>query len=92
MKIIKYTLTPEGTIPEYIVNGGHMPVYTSKDFPQNIDLIGIATDDAPEPGFLTKEDLLDYAADKNFSFKSLVTGEDTSIETVVDLLWNELGA
>ena len=90
MKIIKYTLTPEGTIPEYIVNGGHMPVYTSNSFPQNVDLIGIATDDAPEPSFLTKEDLLNYAADKNFSFKNLVTGEVTPIETVVDLLWNEV--
>lgn len=50
MKLIKYTLTPEGTIPEYVVDGGYLAVANSGASPQDWDLVGVANDDAAQVG------------------------------------------
>ena len=48
MKLITYTLTPEGEIPAYVVTGGQFPVPNNLESPQDYTLVGWATDDAPE--------------------------------------------
>jgi hypothetical protein len=50
MKMIKYTLNADGTIPDYVLDGGYLAVANASSSPQDLDLIGVATDDAPQAG------------------------------------------
>ena len=49
-KIIKYTLEANGTIPNYIDDGGYYPKANGGNSPQDWDLIGATTDGSDETG------------------------------------------
>ena len=49
-KIIKYTLTANGTIPTYIADGGYLPNANSNSSPQDLDMIGATVDGSSETG------------------------------------------
>jgi len=91
MKIIKYTLTPEGTVPIYVVDGGYLAIKNNNTYPQNYDIVGIATDTATEENFLNETALLAYLQDNNFIFKNPHTEVVTPLETVVSDMWKTLG-
>ena len=91
MKLIKYTLTSEGTIPEYVVDGGYLPVKNSLAWPQDLDLIGVALDGATQTGFVNKEELTSYIESKGIEFKNSLTDEITPVSTIVDSIWAKLG-
>ena len=90
MKLIKYTLTPEGTIPEYVTDGGYLAFENNNAWPQNLDLVGVATDDAPQEGFADKETLLSYVNDSNLIYTNLSTNEVISNQIIVDNIWEKL--
>ena len=50
MKMIKYTLNSDGTIPDYVADGGYLAKSNGSASPQDYDLIGVATDAAPQTG------------------------------------------
>jgi hypothetical protein len=91
MKMIKYVLTPQGTIPEYVTDGGYLAWDNSGIWPQNLDLVGVANDSATEPSFANEAELLTYAQSKNFKFKEPMSDEITPLETVISNLWSKLG-
>ena len=49
MKLIVYTLTPNGLTPGYVLDGGYYAVPNGGDSPQDYDIIGLANMFAPEP-------------------------------------------
>jgi hypothetical protein len=87
MKLIKYTLTPEGTIPEYVTDGGYLAFENNNAWPQNLDLVGVANDDAPQEGFASKEALLAYLNENNLVYKDQITEEIILNQTIVDGFW-----
>lgn len=91
MKIIKYVLTPEGTIPEYVTDGGYLAWANGGTSPQDLDLVGVANDSATEDSFADEAALLAYAQSKNFEFKNPITEEIIPLETVISTLWSKLG-
>ena len=90
MKLIKYTLTEEGTIPTYIVDGGHVAITNDRPWPQNYDLIGVAIDSASEVGFQDKEELATHLENNSAIFPDPFTGQTPSTESVVNWLWDKL--
>jgi hypothetical protein len=90
MKLIKYTLTAEGTIPEYVTDGGYLPVKNDKAWPQDLDLVGVALDSASQAGFANKAALTAYIQNNGIEFKNEMTNEVTPVSTVVDSLWAKL--
>ena len=42
MKIIKYNLLSDGTIPTQVIDGGYFAKYNGKKSPQDYDLIGLS--------------------------------------------------
>jgi len=88
MKVIIYTLTPEGTIPNYVIDGGQFPVENNKDFPQNLDLVGAAMDNAPEEGFSDEAAFLVYIENKGFTFTDSITEEVIPLEIMVNRVWS----
>ena len=91
MKLIKYTLTAQGTIPEYVVEGGYLAVPNGGASPQDLDLIGIANNNAPQAGFANKAALIAYIESKGIEFKNPITEESITVSTFVDTLWAKLG-
>lgn len=90
MKLIKYTLTAQGTIPEYVTDGGYLAVANGGVSPQDLDLIGVANDDAPQAGFVNKAALISYIESKGFEFKNPITKEVITVSTFVDTIWTKL--
>lgn len=62
MKIIIYTLTKTGEVPSYVIDGGYFPKSNGGLAPQDLDLVGIANDDAIETQLKTKEEVVEYCA------------------------------
>jgi hypothetical protein len=91
MKLIKYTLNTNGTIPEYVTDGGYFAVANGGASPRDWDLVGVANDDAPHTGFANEAALLAYAQEKNLTFKDPITEEVIPLETVVSSIWSKLG-
>ena len=91
MKMIKYTLNSDGTIPDYVVDGGYLAKSNGSASPQDYDLIGVATDAAPQTGYANEAALLQYAEDSEFVFTDPTTEEITPLETVVSSIWSKLG-
>lgn len=90
MKLVKYTLNSDGTIPSYVTDGGYLAVANANLSPQDLDLVGVANDDAPQEGFANEAALLSYAEANNFEFKNPVTQEITPLETVISSIWVKL--
>ena len=72
MKMIKYVLTPQGTIPEYVTDGGYLAWENGGTSPQNLDLVGVANNSATETSFVNEAALLAYCQGKNFIFKNKI--------------------
>tara|TARA_B100000475_G_C14939714_1_gene291033 strand:- start:518 stop:826 length:309 start_codon:yes stop_codon:yes gene_type:complete len=62
-KIIKYTLTAEGTIPTYIADGGYYGQTNSNNSPQDNTYIGATVDGSTETAL---GELADKAAVKSY--------------------------
>jgi len=91
MKMIKYTLNSDGTIPDYVVDGGYLAKSNGNASPQDYDLIGVATDAAPQTGYANQAALLQYAEDNEFVFIDPTTEEITPLEDVISSIWSKLG-
>lgn len=60
MKIITYVLNENGTIPDYVTDGGYFPDATEGASPQDWTLVGVATDEAPHDAFSDVNSLEEY--------------------------------
>ncbi len=90
MKIIIYTLNPNGTIPDYVIDGGYLFWGNGGFSPQDYDLVGIATDEAEQTGFANESALLAYANEKGLESRNPITKEIDPIENVITFIWNKL--
>lgn len=59
MKVTTYTLNADGTIPEFVTEGGAFPLANDNDSPQDWTLVGVCTDDAPGDA-MTEAELVTY--------------------------------
>ena len=50
-KIITYTLEADGTVPQYVLDGGYFPAPSGESSPQDWTLVGAAADGAPGEAF-----------------------------------------
>lgn len=79
MKLVVYSLMEDGTIPEYIVDGGYF------HSPSGM-LVGIANDEAPETA-LTKDLFLEYILSFCPDFIDPLTDEVTDAATLANNFW-----
>lgn len=89
-KIVSYNLNLDGTVPDYIVDGGHLGWPNSKPFPQSLDLVGVATDQAPQSGFVSEADLLSYAQEKGLSYLDTAANTIIPLEEIISSVWAKL--
>ena len=92
-KVISYKLNTDGTVPDYVEDGG----YLAKDAnnTSNMIVVGISKDGADLSNivaeFVNEAALLAYVVSKGFEFKDPITKEVIAPETVVSSIWNKLG-
>jgi hypothetical protein len=60
MKVIKYVLNANGTVPSYVVDGGYLAVASGGSSPQDLLLVGKAMDFAQEPSFADEAEFTAY--------------------------------
>jgi len=90
MKLITYTLNADGTIPDYVTDGGYWAWENGGTSPQDLDLVGVAIDTAPQEGFADEAALISYGNSKNFAYTDSRTGEFISVESMASNLWAKL--
>lgn len=91
MKLVIYNLNADGTVPDHIIDGGYFASANNNPSPQDLDLVGVAKDEAPQAAIASEAALLAYCQSKNFTFKDLITEEVIPLETVVSSIWSKLG-
>lgn len=77
MKVVIYTLNENGEIPEHVLDGGYFPNPNGGAFPQDVDMVGIATDEASATELATRADVLAYCA--TFMDETVPISESESI-------------
>jgi hypothetical protein len=90
MKLVIYTLNENGTVPDFIVDGGYLPVLNENKSPQNYNLIGISEDDSYENAFMNENSLVSYISESGLSFTDPDTNEVIPIEEIANSIWNKL--
>lgn len=60
MKLIKYILNADGSVPNYVVDGGYYAYENGNPSPQDLTLLGVALDTAQENAFNTQQEVVDY--------------------------------
>jgi len=88
-KIVLYTLTQSGEVPNFIFDGGHFPKKNNLDSPQDYDFIGLTDDHSLESNFETKAELLDYVTSFMSDTYDFTTNKVYEIETLVNDWCNE---
>ena len=98
-KVVRYTLTAQGTIPEEIEDGGYFPKANSNASPQDWDLIGVTKDGSSFTGeqeFTAKSALTTYMTSIGAPFENKtiddegneVDGETTAADAAT-LIWDK---
>jgi hypothetical protein len=90
MKLVIYTLNIDGTIPDYIIDGGHFPYSNNNQSPQDWDFIGVANDDAEQEGFPNKEALTSYVESKGFESRDIITNEIIPLQSIIEFIWSKI--
>ena len=87
MNIIKYNLNKNGTIPDYIIDGGYFPKQNNNKSPQDLDLIGLSNNTGLE-NYTNKTDFEDYI--KSFCDNSYeINNKIRYIQDMIDFIWDK---
>ena len=90
MKIIRYILLADGTIPSNVVDGGYFLKYNGGQTPQDYDMIGLSLDWTGIEEYTTKTSFENYI--KTFGFYDYVdeiSGETILVQDLIDDFWNK---
>jgi len=89
MKVIRYTLLANGTIPSNVLDGGYFIKYNGGQSPQDYDMIGLSLDWTGIEEYTTKTSFENYI--KSFVSDSVepFTGESILVQDLIDNFWDK---
>lgn len=90
MKVVVYTLNEDGTVPEYVIDGGYFPHSNENFSPQDWDLVGVAQDNAPGTVFSNQQSLKDYLISIGSDSWSDQYNNPINIDDAVSNFWTKL--
>lgn len=90
MKLVRYTLNADGTIPTFINDGGYFPISNELAAPQDLTFIGMTSDESKNADFLTEQELFDYVAPHGFYFENPITHEEIPLSKVIHEIWQKV--
>ena len=89
MKIIIYTLNTDGTVPEYVIDGGYFPTDSQLPHPKDLFLVGIANENALQDAIPTQIDLQNYLESINEGWVD-VEDQPFNSDEAASWLWAKL--
>lgn len=90
MKLVIYKLNEDGTVPNFIVDGGYIPTPNGGVAPQDYNLIGISNNDLSENAFTNEDSLISYINESGLSFTDPDTNESIPFEVIANSIWSKL--
>jgi len=89
MKVIRYTLLANGTVPSNVVDGGYFIKENGGQSPQDYDLIGLSLNWTGIEEYTTKTSFENYI--KSFVSDSVdqFIGETILVQDLIDDFWNK---
>ncbi len=89
MKLIRYTLLPNGTIPDYVIDGGHFAKLNSNGPPQDNDLIGFSESNTGLEEYTVKSDFENYVKSFNPDYIESIN-EKEYLQDKIDSMWDRI--
>jgi hypothetical protein len=89
MKVVKYTLETDGTVPKWVVNGGHFAVLNASASPQDWTIVGKVTDEAPGIA-ISEQELAQYLEEIGVNFTHPVTNETKDASQIAAEWWQSV--
>jgi len=92
MKVIRYTLLANGTVPSNVVDGGYFIKENGGQSPQDYDLIGLSLNWTGIEEYTTKTSFENYINSHNSVWHDYVdplSGETVLIQDLIDEFWNK---
>lgn len=87
MKVATYILNADGTVPDFVDDGGYFPDARDSDSPQDWTLVGVCIDDAPGDA-MTEAELVTYVEGFMPVFTDIEDGSETPAADVVAAWWS----
>jgi len=88
MKIVIYTLNANGTIPDYIIDGGYFPKENTQNSPQNLDVVGVATNECENYEFIDFESFSTYVKEFTPEEESKTGDKSITLDEQITLIWS----
>ena len=89
MKVIRYTLLANGTVPSNVVDGGYFIKENGGQSPQDYDLIGLSLNWTGIEEYTTKTSFENYIKSFVSDYVEPFTGETVLIQDLIDEFWNK---
>tara|TARA_R110000823_G_scaffold312599_2_gene439378 strand:+ start:75 stop:353 length:279 start_codon:yes stop_codon:yes gene_type:complete len=89
MKIIRYTLTLDGKIPNGVIDGGYFIKYNLGKSPKDYDMIGLSFEWTGLEEYTTKLSFENYIKSFTFDYIDPVTNEITLVQDLIDGFWDK---
>ena len=91
MKLIRYTLTADGKVPNEIINGGFFAKSNGNQSPQDYDLIGYSVSWTGLEEYTDKTTFENYIKSFNSDATNPDTGETSIVQDLIDNIWSNKG-
>ena len=88
MKVVRYTLLPNGKVPSSMSDGGYFPVPNGGQSPRDYDLIGLTNGWNGLGEYTTKAAFETYVKSKFSDVFDPVTNRDYAIQDTINEFWN----
>lgn len=89
MKVIRYTLESDGTVPTSVIEGGYFSKNNNNSSPQDNDLIGFSDTWTGLEEYETKADLETYVHSFLSDYVDQATNRTIVIQDLIDDFWSK---
>jgi len=89
MKVIRYTLLANGTIPSNVADGGYFIKQNGGQSPQDYDMIGLSLNWTGIEEYTTKTSFENYIKSFMGEYVYKFTGEEILVQDLIDDFWNK---
>ena len=89
MKVIRYTLLANGTVPSNVVDGGYFLKQNGGQSPQDYDMIGLSLNWTGIEEYTTKTSFENYIKSFISDHVDGYTGETILVQDLIDDFWNK---
>jgi len=89
MKVIRYTLLANGTIPSNVIDGGYFIKQNGGQSPQDYDMIGLSLEWTGIEEYTTKSSFENYIKSFISDYEDIIRNETIFVQDLIDNFWDK---